>query len=114
MGLFHRDPSIRSPEETERLREAREKYRAQALARPEAVTLVALNHVERDAARDVYQTLVAVQHHEQEERTGKRPDCWGINAGYVVDEIVHAINLSRVRQAEENNVNLRDGRGVQG
>ena len=112
--MFRRDPPVQHPDETERLREQREKYRREARARPEAVTLVALNHVERDAARDVYQTMEAVQHGEQERRTGKRPECHGLNAGSVVDEIVHAINLSRVRRAEENNVNLCDGKGIFG
>lgn len=104
----------RHPDETERIREEREKYRLKALARPEAVTLVALNHVERDAARDVYETLMAVAHGEYEKRVGERPTCPGLNCGQVVDEIVHAINLSRVRQAEESNVNLREGRGILG
>lgn len=101
-------------DEAERIKEAREKYRQRQLYRPEAAQVIALNHEERDAARTVYETLVAVQHGEQERRTGVRPECWGLNAGSVVDEIIRAINLSRVKQAQENAVNLRDGTGILG
>ena len=100
--------------ELERIREEREKYRRQSLMRPEAAVLIAVNQVERDAAREAYQTLEAVAHGEYEKRVGERPTCSGLNSGSVVDEILHAINLSRVRQAEENNVNLRGGRGIFG
>lgn len=87
--------------------EDREKYRRQALARPEPAPIIALNHVERDAAREVYQTLEAVMKVGYQRRTGQQFPLDGLNSAQVVDEIIHAINLSRLKQAEKNNVNLR-------
>lgn len=96
------------------LAEQRKKYRAQHHARPDPGALIVLNFADRDAAREVYQTMEAMLHGEIEKRTGKRPECCGLNSASVVDEIVHAINLSRVKQAEANLVCLREGQGILG
>lgn len=108
MGWFRRslDPDqqlIREQNEVlvkESQTERRERYRREHFYRPEAAPLLALNRAERDAARDAYQILQAVNDTEYEKRTGKEAS-WGMNSSQVVDELIHAINVSRVRQAEE-------------
>jgi hypothetical protein len=96
--------------EIEKREQAREKYRREALYRPQEVQMIALNHVERDAAREVYQVMEACLRGEYQRRTGTDELLPGLNSAHVVDEIINAINLSRAKQAAENLVCLREDR----
>jgi hypothetical protein len=95
-------------DEAERLERDRERFLAQHYARPDPGGLIVLNFADRDAAREVYQSMEAVMKVGYQKRTGEPFPLDGLNSAHVVDEIIHAINLSRVRQAETNLVCLRD------
>lgn len=79
----------------------RERSYREHFQRPDAGALIALNQADREAARHAYEILDAVAQCEYRDRTGgKESNYPGLGSSQVVDELIHAINISRVKQAE--------------